>query len=99
LVAAGGTLVAVVAGYLASRVASQFGRDLRNAVFSRVSSFSLQEFDRFGTATLITRTTNDINQVQQVLFMMLRMSISAPTMAVGGIVMAVSKDPTLSLVI
>lgn len=99
LVATGGTAFAIAAGYFASGVAARFGRDLRNAVFTRVSSFSLQEFDRFGTATLITRTTNDINQVQQVLLMMLRLAVGAPTMAIGGIVMAVSKDPTLSLVV
>jgi ATP-binding cassette subfamily B protein len=64
-----------------------------------VERFSLQEFDKIGTASLITRTTNDITQVQQVLFMMMRMFLSAPLMIVGGIVMAVSKDAKLSLVI
>ena len=61
--------------------------------------FTLQDFDEIGTASLITRTTNDITQVQQVVIMMLRMVISAPIMFVGGIIMAVSKDAKLSLVI
>ncbi|PYI55930.1 ABC transporter ATP-binding protein [Paenibacillus flagellatus] len=99
LVAAGGTLCNVVAGYLSAKSASGFGKIVRGRVFEHVETFSLQEFDTFGTASLITRTTNDITQVQQVLFMMMRMFLSAPLMIVGGIVMAVSKDATLSLVL
>ncbi|GAA3327953.1 hypothetical protein GCM10020331_069970 [Ectobacillus funiculus] len=67
--------------------------------FSRVEAFSLQEFDKIGTASLITRTTNDITQVQQVLVMLMRMVLSAPIMFVGGVIMAVTKDAKLSLVI
>lgn len=99
LVAAGGTLCNVYAGYLSSRIATGFGRIMRGNVFTHVERFSLQEFDKIGTASLITRTTNDITQVQQVLFMMLRMFLSAPLMIIGGIVMAVSRDPELSLVL
>lgn len=99
LVAAGGTLVAIGGAYLSAVVSSGFGRDMRGQVFRKVQSFSLQEFDRLGTATLITRTTNDITQVQMVVMLILRMMITAPMMMIGGIVMAVSKDPTLSLVI
>jgi len=99
LVAAGSAIAAVVAAYLSSLVAAGFGRDLRSRVFSRVESFSLHEFDKIGTATLITRTTNDITQVQMVLLIMLRMMIGAPIMAAGGIIMAVSKDAELSLVL
>lgn len=99
LVAAVGTGMAVTAAFLASRVSAGFGRDLRSHVFTHVSRFSLQEFDQLGTATLITRTTNDIIQLQQVLFMFMRLAVSAPMMAIGGISMAVTKDPTLSLVI
>lgn len=94
-----GTVVAVASSYLSARVAAGFARDLRNTLFARVESFSLQEFDHFGAATLITRTTNDITQVQQVSVMALRMLISAPMMAIGGIIMAVSKDATLAIVI
>ncbi|GAA4834480.1 ABC transporter ATP-binding protein [Paenibacillus vulneris] len=99
LVAAGGAICSVAASFLSARTASGFGLNVRSRVFSHVENFSLQEFDRIGTASLITRTTNDITQVQQVLTMMLRMMISAPMMCIGGIIMAVSKDATLSLVL
>ncbi|HYF96193.1 MAG TPA: ABC transporter ATP-binding protein [Symbiobacteriaceae bacterium] len=99
LVAAAGTAGAVVTAYLSSDVAAGFGRDLRSKVFARVESFSLHEFDKIGTSTLITRTTNDITQVQQVVIMILRFMVTAPMMAIGGITMAVSKDTTLSWLI
>jgi len=99
LVAAGGMVCMIAASYLSSIIASGFGKILRNRVFSKVESFSLHEFDKIGTASLITRTTNDITQVQQVLIMILRMMISAPMMAIGGIIMAVSKDAKLSLIL
>ncbi|WMJ80178.1 ABC transporter ATP-binding protein [Clostridium sp. MB40-C1] len=98
-VAAGGTICTVFANFLSSKAATGFGKILRNKVFSKVESFSLQEFDKIGTASLITRTTNDITQVQQVLMIMLRMMVSAPMMCIGGIIMAVSKDARLSLVL
>ncbi len=99
LVAAGGTICTILASFLSSKVATGFSKDLRKNVFSRVESYSLQEFDKIGASSLITRTTNDITQIQQVLVMMLRMMISAPMMCIGGIIMAVSKDAKLSLVI
>lgn len=99
LVTLGGTIFRVLANYLSSRAASGFGKDLRNQVFSKAESFSLDEFDKFGTSSLITRTTNDITQVQQVLMIMLRMMVSAPMMGIGGIIMAVSKDARLSLIL
>ncbi|MFB6367455.1 ABC transporter ATP-binding protein [Paenibacillus elgii] len=99
LVAAGGTICSVAASYYSSKVAAGFGQRLRSSVFEHVENFSLQEFDRIGTASLITRTTNDITQVQQVLTMILRMMISAPMLCIGGIIMAVSKDAKLSLVL
>jgi ATP-binding cassette subfamily B protein len=99
LVALGGSISSIVAGYLSARASTGFGRDLRSRVFSHVESFSLNEFDKIGTASLITRTTNDITQVQMVTFMLLRMVISAPMMCIGGIIMAVSKDARLSLVL
>lgn len=98
LVAAGGMVCSVIASYLSSRVSMGFGKIIRGKVFSRVESYSLHEFDKIGTATLITRTTNDITQVQMVIMMILRMMVSAPFMAIGGIIMATSKDATLSLV-
>lgn len=99
LIAAVGAVCSVFASYFSSKVAMGFGKQLRKRVFSRVEAFSLQEFDKIGTASLITRTTNDITQVQQVLVMLMRMVLSAPIMFVGGVMMAVTKDAKLSLVI
>ncbi len=97
-VALGGAACAVVSGYLSARISAGFGRDLRSRVFAHVESFSLHEFDRIGTASLITRTTNDITQIQMVVLVMLRMVVMAPMMCVGGIVMAVIRNGRLSLV-
>ncbi|WCN36280.1 ABC transporter ATP-binding protein [Aneurinibacillus uraniidurans] len=99
LVSALGAFASVIASYCSSKAAMGLGRDIRRKVFNHVENFSLQEFDEMGTASLITRTTNDIAQVQQVVIMMLRMVISAPIMLIGGIIMAVSKDAKLSLII
>jgi ATP-binding cassette, subfamily B, multidrug efflux pump len=99
LVTLGGTVGAVCSFFLSSRVANAFARDLRREVFRRVEGFSLHEFDRFGAATLITRTTNDVTQVQQLVLMGLRVMIFAPLINIGSIVMAVSRDATLSLAI
>ncbi|MFJ8065750.1 ABC transporter ATP-binding protein [Psychrobacillus sp. NPDC096426] len=99
LVAAFGAVASITASFYSSKAAMGLGRDIRRKVFKHVEQFSLQDFDEFGTASLITRTTNDITQVQQVAIMMLRMVVSAPIMLVGGIIMAVSKDAKLSLVI
>ena len=89
----------MIAGFLASRTAMGFGRDLRSRIFARVSSFSLREMDQFGASSLITRTTNDITQVQHVTFMMQRMMAHAPLMAIGGITMALSTEPKLSWIL
>lgn len=99
LVAGLGMAAAFVAARLSARTAVGFARDLRNRLFSHVSNFSLHEFDKLGTATLITRTTNDVSQVQQLVFFSLRLMIRAPMMAVGGVVMAVLQDAMLSLVL
>ncbi|WP_313801892.1 ABC transporter ATP-binding protein [Cytobacillus sp.] len=98
VVSAIGALASVIASYYSSNAAMGLGRDIRRKVFSHVEKFSLQEFDEVGTSSLITRTTNDITQIQQVVIMMLRMVVSAPIMLVGGIIMAVSKDAELSLI-
>jgi ATP-binding cassette subfamily B multidrug efflux pump len=90
---------AVSSGYFAARTSSGFGKILRSKIFSHVENFSLQEFDRIGTPSLITRTTNDVTQVQMLTLMMLRIFVSAPVMCAGGVIMAVSMDPTLSLVL
>jgi ATP-binding cassette subfamily B multidrug efflux pump len=99
LVTLGGTAVAICASYFSSRISAGFGRILRGKVFSHVENYSLQEFDKIGTASLITRTTNDINQVQQVLMMMMRLMVMAPMMCIGGLIMALSKDAKLTLVL
>ncbi|XEC95207.1 ABC transporter ATP-binding protein [Paenibacillus tarimensis] len=99
LVAAGGTLFSLLAAYLSSKTSAGFGRLIRSKVFGHVENFSLQEFDKIGTASLINRTTNDITQVQQVLNMMMRMMVMAPMMCIGGIIMAISEDAKLSWVI
>ncbi|GIP47563.1 multidrug ABC transporter ATP-binding protein [Paenibacillus sp. J53TS2] len=99
VVALGGMACSIAASYFSSKAATGFGKLLRGKVFKHVSNFSLEEFDTIGTASLITRTTNDITQVQQVLIMILRMMVMAPMMCLGGIIMAVSKDATLSLVL
>lgn len=99
LVALAGIACAVSAGYFSSRVALGMSRDLRQALFSHVANFSLSEFDRIGTSSLITRTTNDIQQIQQTTFMLLRMMMRAPLMCIGGILMAVRKDGELSLLL
>ncbi|MEI2283016.1 ABC transporter ATP-binding protein [Paenibacillus polysaccharolyticus] len=98
LIAIGGTTCSIIASYLSSRTAGGFAKQLRSRVFRHVENFSLQEFDKLGTASLITRTTNDITQVQNVLTMMLRMMIMAPMMCIGGIFMAVSQDAKLSTI-
>lgn len=98
-VAAFGVVCTVLASYHSAKVAAGFGRDLRGKLFAHVMGFSQSEIDKIGTASLITRTTNDIAQVQQVLIMSMRMMIVAPLMAVGGIVMALLTDAALALVI
>ncbi len=91
-----GTIAAIASSYMASRTAIGFGRILRGQIFAHVQGFSLHEFDSVSTASMITRTTNDTTQVQQVVIIMLQMMISAPMMAIGGIILAVNQDATLS---
>jgi ATP-binding cassette subfamily B protein len=98
LIAVIGMISAIFGSYWAAKVATGFGRDLRSKVFTKVESFSLEEFDEKGTASLITRTTNDITQIQQAL-LMLRLFLRAPMLCIGSIIMAVSKDAKLSLVL
>jgi ATP-binding cassette subfamily B multidrug efflux pump len=90
---------AVVASSLSSTIAAGFGQDVRAAVFTKVSDFSLHEFDQFGASTLITRATNDITQVQMITIVIARMLLMAPIMAIGGLIMAYSKDAELTWVL
>ncbi len=93
------TLCTVCAVFLSAKTAAGFSKGLRHMMFSKIANFSLAEFEQFGTASLITRTTNDITHIQHVLLMLLRTVVSAPLMIIGGIIMAVSKDAVLSLLI
>lgn len=95
LVSLGGVVCAVAASFFSSRTAIGFGRIIRGKIFSHIENFSLHEFDTFSTASLITRTTNDTTQVQQVVTMILSMVITAPMMAIGGVILAYSQDHTL----
>jgi ATP-binding cassette subfamily B protein len=89
---------AITAVYFGARMAMAFGRDLRGAVFSHVGTFSEREVSRFGAPSLITRTTNDVQQVQMLVLMTSTMLVSAPILAVGGIIMALQQDLELSLI-
>jgi ATP-binding cassette subfamily B multidrug efflux pump len=93
------TLLSVVCtiavGFVAARTSAGLARDLRKAVFEKVEHFSGIEFDKFSTASLITRTTNDVTQVQMVTMMMVRMVIYAPIMGVGGVIRAMSKGSSM----
>jgi len=99
LVALASSTSSVIGSYFSARVALGLGRNLRYDIFTRVENYSLHEFDKLGTSSLITRTTNDIIQIQTVLVMMLRFMIYAPVMCVGGIIMAVSRDKGLTVIL
>lgn len=99
VVAVLGTACAVGASYVASRVAIGVGRAVRDELFARVAHFPVHQFDRFSTASLVTRTTNDTTQVQQVLIMLLTMAVTAPMMAIGGVLLSLSQDAGLARVL
>ncbi len=92
-------VAAVMAGYLAAKVGAGLGKDMRLAVFKHVESFSLLEFNNFSTATLITRTTNDVQQVQNLTTVLLRVMLMAPLMALGALYNALTTAPSLSWII
>ncbi len=94
-----GLLASVTVGLLASRTAAAVGRDLRRNVFTKVVGFSSSEFDHFSTASLITRSTNDIQQIQMVIVMMLRMVLYAPIIAVGGIYKVINTNVSMTWII
>ncbi|ABM07782.1 ABC transporter ATP-binding protein [Paenarthrobacter aurescens] len=90
---------AVVAVYFGAKAAMGMGRDLRDAIFSRVGEFSEQEVTRFGAPSLITRSTNDVQQVQQLVLMSCTLMVAAPMLSIGGVIMAVRQDAQLSWLI
>ena len=93
-----GVLCALTAGFFSSRTSLGFSMKLRDLIFTKTQGFSLNEYDKIGSASLITRATNDVAQVQQALIIMLSMMMRAPLMCVGGLIMAISRDRELSLV-
>lgn len=89
----------VAVGFLASKSAAGLSKDLRKNIFNKVESFSNAEFDKFSTASLITRTTNDITQIQMLIIIMIRMVFYAPIMGVGGVIRAIGKSTSMSWII
>jgi len=96
LVTAIGAVSTIVVGYLSSRIGTGFSKILRKEVFSKVESFSLADFNKFSIASLITRTTNDIQQIQMVMIILFRMILSAPIMAIGAVVKAYQSAPSMT---
>jgi ATP-binding cassette subfamily B multidrug efflux pump len=99
LITLGGTAASVYVGYLAARVAAGLARNLREQLFTRVESFSNTEFDKFSTASLITRSTNDITQIQMLLVILFRIAFYAPILGLGGIIKVVSGEASMSWII
>ena len=99
-------VVAVIVGlctlgttYFSTKASLAYGRDMRKALFTKVQAFSQSDLDKFGTPSLITRTTNDINQIQQMMQMLLRTMITTPILLFGGIIMCIKQSPKLSLIL
>lgn len=99
IIAAVSCAASVAVGFLASRIAAGAARDIRRDVFSKVEYFSLKEFHKFSTASLITRTTNDITQIQMLFVMGIRMLLFAPIMGIGGVIMAFQKSVSMAWLI
>ena len=99
LVTAAGGLCSIVIGFLASRIATGMAQKLRTELFERVESFALADFNKFSTASLITRSTNDIQQIQMTSILLLRLALMAPIMAIGGLQKAIHNAPDLSWII
>jgi len=99
LIALLGGAATVSVSYISSRIAAGVARDLRKDIFNKVSSFSGTEFDKYSTASLITRNTNDVTQIQMLLTMGIRMICYAPIMGIGGIIMAVQKSSSMAWII
>lgn len=99
LIALVGVFAAVTVGYFSAKISTGIGRKIRHDLFKKVGSFSPAEFDKFSTASLITRSTNDVQQVQMFSMMGIRMMCSAPIMGIGGVIMAVNKSLSMSWII
>ena len=99
LVTAAGGLCSIIIGFLASRIATGVAQKLRTELFERVESFALADFNKFSTASLITHSTNDIQQIQMTSILLLRLALMAPIMAIGGLQKAIHNAPNLSWII
>ncbi|MDD4578878.1 MAG: ABC transporter ATP-binding protein, partial [Anaerolineaceae bacterium] len=103
MVAVVGLIASLIVSFLASRTAADVARDVRSAIFKKVESFTTAEFEKFSTASLITRTTNDVTQVQMVVFMLMRMAFQAPLIGTLGIFRALDQSPgmwwTIALIV
>src|SRR5699024_7017708 len=99
LVSLGQIACSIVAIYFSARAAMGFGRDLRAGIFTHIQTFSAEEVGKFGAPSLITRSTNDIQQIQMVLLMSLTIMVTAPIMLIGGVIMALQQDVKLSLIL
>ena len=99
LVTAAGGLCSIVIGFLAARIATGMAQKLRTELFERVESFALADFNKFSTASLIMRSTNDIQQIQMTSILLLRLALMAPIMAIGGLQKAIHNAPNLSWII
>lgn len=98
IVALVGAAANIGAALISSKVATGFARDIRKGIFTRVTNFSSAEIDKFNVSSLVTRSTNDITQIQTMSVFLFRIVVSAPIMMIGGIIMALSKDKELSLI-
>ena len=98
-ISAVGVLVSILASACSSKASTGFGRELRRAVFYKVESLSQSDIDKIGTPSLITRSTNDIRQIQDMVLMVLRNVISAPLMMIGGVIMSFIMNKRLSMII
>ena len=94
-----GVICSIIVGLMSARIAAAFARDTRHRVFTKVENFSNAEFDKFSTASLITRSTNDITQIQMVLIMLLRVVFFAPIIGIGGIIKALGQSVSMSWII
>lgn len=93
------SILSIIVAFLSSKVGSAFGRDIRNTLFNKVISLSKSQEDSFSTASLITRTTNDVTQLQMLVIMALRMMLNVPIMFAGGLIMAMNKDAKMTIVL
>lgn len=99
LITIAGAVCSIAVGFIASKIAAGLGRSLRKNIFSKVSSFSNAEFDTFSTASLITRSTNDVTQIQTLMVLVIRMVFYAPILGIGGVIKALDKSTSMSWII